>query len=104
MSYNIILGDFPPSPGAQTLERLRRNGAYQVVLEAMEDGAHPAELQRALEGAALMGNVAGVLALLEAGVPASTAALEAALRSVQPAALASARLLFDAGARLQRLH
>ena len=50
MSYNIALGDFPPSPGAQTLERLRRNGAYQVVREAMEaDPDSREEIQLAAE-------------------------------------------------------
>lgn len=108
IEYNII-AELPPSPGAQTLEKLRRHGAYQSVLEILDEDQRPrrerlASLAEALEGAALFGNVAAVLALLEAQVPPSPAALEAALRSVQPAALACARLLFDAGARLQRLH
>ncbi|WP_254575161.1 hypothetical protein [Stenotrophomonas acidaminiphila] len=108
VSYHII-SELPPSPGAQTLEKLRRHGAYQDVLEIFdEDGGQaslrPALLAESLETLALLGNPAGVLAFLESGVPPAAAALEAALRSVQPGALACARLLFDAGARIQRPH
>lgn len=109
IAYNIILGEFPPSPGAQTLEKLRRHGSYQSVLEILDEddgqaGLRPARVAESLEALALLGNPAGVLGFLESGVPPTAAALEAALRSVQPGALACARLLFDAGARLQRLH
>ncbi len=105
ISYNMKgMEQLPPPPGVETLARLRRSEGYQCVLEALEPRPRPAELAQALEAAALYGNAPGVLALLEAGVPATADALEAALRSVHPTGLASARLLFDAGARLHRLH
>lgn len=100
ISYNML----PCSPGPQTLAQLRGHSNYLAVMEALDPAVRTCSLAEAMRGSALIGNIAGVLALLDAGVPATSSDLEAALISVQPGGLAAARLLFDAGARLAHVH
>lgn len=95
----------PPSPNLATLDALRASHLYQQAKVALGLASLPQEaLAAALEQNAGKGNAPVVLALLEAGTPPTPTALASALESQEPLALHTARLLFDAGARIQSFH